>query len=182
MHDLDNYLPPPATKGKSYEAANWKLCDQELAVSEILVAIKDGLPSSMQDKLYDHQEDYNSLTHEDWCDLLSTIEVKDDRKRSSTQIKNITSTREASLSDSDGSVRIPRKKKARLGAGFLHSNKVPNNKAPKNHSNQRHCVIFKKSGIPERKYILQSYDDCFEKLTNQKTIKGILIGPMESRA
>ena len=27
-----------------------------------------------------------------------------------------------------------------------------------------------------------SAEECFGKLTNQKTIKGILIGPMESRA
>ena len=30
----------------------------------------------MQDELDDHQEDCCSLTHEDWCDLLSTIKVK----------------------------------------------------------------------------------------------------------
>ena len=81
MHDLEKYLPPTLMKGESYEAANWKFCNQAFTVSEIRVTIKDGLPSYMQDELDDHQEEYQSLTHEYLCDLLSTIKVKDDRKR-----------------------------------------------------------------------------------------------------
>ena len=46
-------------------------------VNEIRFAIKDGLPSSMQYELEDHQEDYHYLTYGDWYDLLSTINVKD---------------------------------------------------------------------------------------------------------
>ena len=53
-------------------------------VSEICVAIKDGIPTYMQDELDDNQEDHQSLAHEYWCDLLSTIQVKDYRKMSST--------------------------------------------------------------------------------------------------
>ena len=75
----------------------------------------------MQDEFEDHQEDYRSLTYEDWCDLLYTIEVKDERKISAVHIKKIDSARAASLSDSDESVRIPRKEKANTGA--LRSNK-----------------------------------------------------------
>ena len=60
-------------KGKIYEVDNWKVRDQELTASEIHVAIKDDLPTSMEDELDDHQEDYQSLTHEEWCSLLFTI-------------------------------------------------------------------------------------------------------------
>ena len=64
MHDLVKYLPPPSMNVVSYEAANWKVRDQEFTVSEISVVIKDGIPSSMQDELDSHQEDYRYLAHE----------------------------------------------------------------------------------------------------------------------
>ena len=63
-------------KGDIYEADNWKFRDQEFTVSKIRVAIKYSLPTSMQDELNDNQEDYSSLYHEEWCDLISTIHVK----------------------------------------------------------------------------------------------------------
>ena len=52
-------------------------------------------------------------------------------KRAATQIKKISSARSAYLSDSDKSVRIPRKKKER--AVILISNKGPQKKAHKHH-------------------------------------------------
>ena len=82
-------------------------------MDEIRVSIKDALPLSIQDDLEDNQEDYRSLTHEYWCDLLSTIEVKDNRNGSATQIKNIVTSRAASHFDSDESIRVLLKKKAR---------------------------------------------------------------------
>ena len=72
-------------------------------------------------------------------------------------IKNIFSARAASLSDIDESMRIRKKKKAKTGV--LRSNKSPK-KAHRNHIIQRYCVIFNKSGIPERKYKLHSDEDC----------------------
>ena len=60
-------------KGGGYEAANWKLCDKEFSVHDIRVVVKDGLPSFIQDDLEDNNEDYLSLAHEDWCDLMSNI-------------------------------------------------------------------------------------------------------------
>ena len=88
----------------------------------------------------DNQEDYRSLAHEDWCDLLLTIEAKDNMKRAKAQIINIASARSTSYPDSEKSVRVPRKKKSRTG---VLRNK-PNKKAPKHHSTHRHCVICKK--------------------------------------
>ena len=73
---------------------------------DIRVAIKYRLPKYMRDELYDHPEDYRSLTYEDWFDLLSLIEVKDERKIAAVHINNISSARADSLSDSDESVRI----------------------------------------------------------------------------
>ena len=56
MHNLDKYLPPPSTKGESAEADNWTVHNQESTVIEIWRVIKDGLPSSMKNELYDHQK------------------------------------------------------------------------------------------------------------------------------
>ena len=126
----------------------------------------------MQDEFQDNQEDYSSLTHEYWCEILSTIEVKDNRKRSSTQIKNITSARSVSHSDSNESIKVLRKNKSRTGA--LHNN--PNRKAPKHNGNQRHCVLCKKSGIPEQNYMSHIDEDCFGKRSNKKSIRYRLRG------
>ena len=38
----------------------------------------------MQDELEDNQEEFCSLAHEDLCDLLSTIKVKENSERSVT--------------------------------------------------------------------------------------------------
>ena len=124
----------------------------------------------MQDKLEDYPEDYHYLNHEDWCDLLSTIEVKDERKRAAVQIKNIASARESSLSDSDKSARNPRKKKA--STGVLRS-KTPHKKAHKHHGIQQYCVICKKVGMPERKFMPHSAEDFTGVHTNQTITYGM---------
>ena len=89
MHNLAKYKPPTSMKGNSFDEASWKVRNKELSVYENRVAIKDGLPSSMQDNLEDNKEDYRPLTHEYWCDLLYKIEVKYNSKRAATQIKGI---------------------------------------------------------------------------------------------
>ena len=101
IHDLSEYLPPTSMKGKSAMADNWNVCNEEFTISDIRLSIRYGIPKSMRGELDEHPEDYRSLTYKDWCDLLSTIEVKDKSKRAAVQIKNIASAREASLSDSD---------------------------------------------------------------------------------
>ena len=77
MHDLDKYLPPTSMKGKSAEADNWIVRNLELTLSEIMIEIMERLSSYIQDELEDHKYDYRSLNHEEWCDLLSTIKVKE---------------------------------------------------------------------------------------------------------
>ena len=123
IHDLAKYLPQPSMKGHSVMAANWNFRNKEFTISDLQLAIKGGLPKYMRNELNDHPEEYRSLTYEYWCDLLSTIKVKDERKISSVQIKNIASDRSASLSDNNESVSIPRKKEA--NTGVLRSNKYP---------------------------------------------------------
>ena len=177
MHDLDKYLPPPSMKGESAMAANRNVHNQEFTASDIRLAIKDGLPKSMRDELDDHPEDYRSLTYEDWCDLLSTIKVKDERNRAANQINKIASYRAASLSDSDKSIRIPRKNNARTG--FLRSNKSPN-KAHKHHGIQHFCVLCNKAGSPKRNYMSHSANYCTGMRTN-RTIKYGMGGSVGSR-
>ena len=84
----------------------------------------------------DHPEDYRSLTYEDWCDLLSTIEFKDERKISAVNTKKIASARAASLSDSDKLVRIPRRKKSKTGVSNSH--KTPRRAHNRNHGAQHY--------------------------------------------
>ena len=63
MHDLAKHLPPPPSmKGDGYETYYWKVSNGELYIDDIIVPIKDGLPSSMHDELEDNQEGYFSLT------------------------------------------------------------------------------------------------------------------------
>ena len=84
IHNLANNLPNPSMKGNGYVSANWKFHNETFSVNDSQVAVKYGLPSSMQDEVEENQEDCNSLTHEDWWELLSTIKVKDNRKREAT--------------------------------------------------------------------------------------------------
>ena len=77
MNDLAKYLPPHSMKGDSTMAANWSIRNKGFTISDLQLAIKDGIPKSMRDELDDHPEDYRSLTCEDFCYLPSTIEVKD---------------------------------------------------------------------------------------------------------
>ena len=74
------------------------------------------------------------------------------------QIKKIASARAASLSDSDESVRIPRRKKAKTG--FLRSNKSPKRTHDRHHGIHSYCVMCNKAGMPDCKYTSHSAEDC----------------------
>ena len=70
----------------------------------------------MQDELEDNHEDYFLITGEEWCDLISTIEVKENRRSSAAQIKRLaTSKAELVNSGSDESVTVMHKKRVRTG-------------------------------------------------------------------
>ena len=108
-------------KYKKAESVNWIVRNQEFTTGEVRLAIKGKLHKSMHRELDNHPEDYCYFTYENWCDLMSKIKVKDERKKSAAHIKKTASTRAASISDRKESVRIPRKKK--VGTGVLSSNK-----------------------------------------------------------
>ena len=112
------------------------------------------------------------------CDLLSSIEVKDERKISAVHIKKIAYARAASLPNRDKSVKIPRKKK--VNTGFSISNKPPRRAHDSHHGAQRYCVLFKKAVIPERKYASHSAED-FTGVRTKRSIKDGMGGPIGSR-
>ena len=149
MYDLAKYLTPASIKGESKMASNWSVRNKEFTSSDLRLVIKDRVPKTIRGELDDRPEDCCSLTYEDWCELLSTIDVKDKIKRAAGHIKNITSAREASLSNSDKFVRIPRSKEANNGVSNSH--KSPRRAHDRDHGAQRYCVLFKKARIPECK-------------------------------
>ena len=64
----------------------------------------------MKDEFDDNQEDYRSLDHEYWCDLLSNTEVKYNRNREATQTKRIATSKVAYHLDRNKYIRVPCKK------------------------------------------------------------------------
>ena len=93
-------------------------------------------------------------------------------------IKKIASARAASLSDSNKSVRIQRKNKAKTGV--LISNKSPRRAYDSHHGAQRYCVFCKKAGMPEHKYVLHSDEGCIGVRT-KRSIKDRMGGPIGSK-
>ena len=155
-------------KGDRYGTSNWDFRDIEFSKNYICVAIKDRLSSSMQDELEDNQEYYRSLAHDNWCDLLSTINVKDNRKMSETQIKSIETSSAASNSDIHESVRLTCKKMVRTGV--LPKRKQQEKKTTKYHVIHCYLALCKKAGMPERKYMSHSSENCFGKCSDHNSI------------
>ena len=85
----------------------------------------------MQDELDNTQECYSSLAHEVWCDLLYIIKVKDNRKREANQIKRLATSKAASHSKRNESIRLPLKKKAMTGV--ITNRKQKGENKPKHH-------------------------------------------------
>ena len=109
---------------------------------------------------------------------MSTIDVKYERKRASGHIKKIASARAANLSDSDKSVRVLHRKKAKTGVSNTH--KSPRRAHDMHHVTHCYCVLFNKSGIPERKYMSHNTEDCTGVRT-KCSIKYGMGGPIGSR-
>ena len=78
MHDIAKYQSPHLMKGDEYGKLYWIVHDKELSEYEIYVATRDELPIVMQDEMDYKENDYSSFPNEEWWDLLSTIESKDD--------------------------------------------------------------------------------------------------------
>ena len=98
----------------------------------------------MQDELEDNNEDYQSILDEEWCLLLSTIEVKENWKSYAVHIKRLSSSKKAPVnSDINESVMVTRKKKA--STGVLPNHKHHGKKTPKHHGYQRYQALCKKA-------------------------------------
>ena len=70
----------------------------------------------MQDKLEDKYEDYCSIPRENWCDLLSTMKIKENNKRSAAHINRLATSKASPInSDSGDYIGVLRKKKASTG-------------------------------------------------------------------
>ena len=114
IHDLAKYLSPPLMKGVSFDSASWDVCGKEFSKQDIHVATKDGLTSYIQNSLENNHEGYHSILHEEWFDLLSTNEVKYNRKGDAVQIKRLASSMVVPVSyDRYEYIMVPCKKKSR---------------------------------------------------------------------
>ena len=178
MHELAKYLPLPLMKEEITMTANWLFHNEEFNTGDIPLVIRDGLPKSMSDELEDHPEDYLSLTYEYWCDLLSSIEVKDERKRAAGHIKKISSARAASLSNSDKSLMVTKRKKYNTGVSNCH--KSPRRAHDRHHGAKRYCVLCDKARMPECKSMSYSTKDCTD-VSTKCSIKDGMGGPIGSR-
>ena len=87
MFDLAKYLPPPSMKGNEYDQADWAVQEKQLSEYVIRVATKDWLLKSIQDEMEDKGKKHWSFTHKEWCNFMSTMKEKDNRKRYAAQIK-----------------------------------------------------------------------------------------------
>ena len=77
------------------------------------------------------------------------------------------------------SIRLPQLgQPLHLRTGVLHFNK-PQKKAHKYHGIHRYCVLCKKAGVPERKYMSHSAEYCTSVHTN-RTIKDLMGGSVGS--
>ena len=70
----------------------------------------------MQDELEDNHKDYSSRTHEEWCDLLSTIDIKDNSKGAEAQINGLATPKSEPVNSyTDEYVSVPCNNRARTG-------------------------------------------------------------------
>ena len=108
----------------------------------------------------DKDKDYSSLPHTEWCDLLYTMEEKYNPKQEADQIKILAASKAAPAeSDSDTSPKVSQTNKSRTSVLLNRKNHGKN--PPKKKRFKRYCVLYKKYGITERKYTLQSLENCF---------------------
>ena len=94
----------------------------------------------MHDEMENKDKGYLSLSHKEWYDLMSTMEVKDNRKRAAYQIK-ILAAQKVVLVDYDINTipRVTHKKKA--GAGVLLDRNQQGKKTPKHKGYQHYFAL-----------------------------------------
>ena len=62
----------------------------------------------------------------------------------------------------------------RVSTDVLTNRKQQGGKSSNHHVDQRYCVLCKKAGMPERKYMSHISENCFEKRYDQQSINEVL--------
>ena len=137
-----------------FDQAYWSFRNKYLTKDEIFVETKYSIPISTKDEMDSKDKYYISLSYEEWCDLLYTLEDKDNRKMDAAHIKIISKQR--NVLDSNGNVRTRLLHKKKDSTGVLLSRKENKNKTPYHKGNQIYCVLSKKVVMTEHKCILYS--------------------------
>ena len=77
-----------------------------------LLVSKDPLITYIHNDLYNNHEGYCYITNKEFCDFLSTMEIKHNGERSASEIKSIETSKSALINyDSDESFMVPRNKR-----------------------------------------------------------------------
>ena len=114
------------------------------------------------------------MPHKKWCDLLSTTEAKNNRKKDAAQIKKLAVSKAAPVnSDSDTSAKVAYKNKA--SNGVLTTRKHKGKEKPKHKQSQRYCGMYDKARMPDCNYKSHSLENCIEKMSNQESIEEGLV-------
>ena len=119
MCELTLYLSPSSTKGEEWYEAEWCARDGLDKEETTRKTIKDGPTPVMQEDYEDKEADYCSLEPEEWLDLITIIDIEDERKKAALLIinnkKNPSSAKKAEVEedpDSDEILgRVTRKEK-----------------------------------------------------------------------
>ena len=115
MHYISKYLPPTSKKGDLYHQEDWRLVNRDLTEYNICVDTKDVPSQSMYDETEDKYRYYYNLSHESWCDLLSTLDAKENSNGADAQIKRISRHKYDPEYSSEEILRVPHKRKAITG-------------------------------------------------------------------
>ena len=157
MFDYCIYLQPPTMKGQNWEKADWKATNTPTPEKSILKAIKDGLPQAMQDKILEKDDDYYRLmSEEDFNDMLTNLELSDERERATRkiaeeEIKRVQTELREKHDGDNGSSSNKRCKLSTNGRGIA-----------------RHCSLCKNAGMPECNYMSHSDSQCQDKVEMAK--------------
>ena len=98
-----------------FDQAYWSFRNKYLTKDEIFVETKYSIPISTKDEMDSKDKYYISLSYEEWCDLLYTLEDKDNRKMDAAHIKILSIQRNVLDSNSNVRTRLPHKKKDSTG-------------------------------------------------------------------
>ena len=156
MFDYCIYLQPSTMKGQNWEKADWKARNMPAPEKSIREAIKDGLLQAMQDKILEKDDYYRLSSEEDFNDILTNLELSDERDRATIKIAE------------EEIKRI----RAEMREKHVLDNGVSSNKRRKISTNgrgiTRRCSLCKNAGIPERKFMSHLDSQCQDKVEMAK--------------